>query len=574
MIRSRAWLWPLLLGGCASAAAMLLQDLLRGLWQIRGLPERVMEWLLLFIPLALFEQGLARFGADAKELALTATTVGMAVCLVVIGAAVVRAGWRGWRLVGVGLGLWLLTMLVVMPVTGAGLFAIGLLLSPLLTDTGYLFVFLGYATVLLLGTEGTRPIATEREVMRERRALLGSVAGVALSGSLAALVARRGGGLAPSNLPLASIPTAVPAQAVAPTNATRPGVAPGPTATVGPARARSTPTVEPLPNPPPARRLARDKDGALTAAGRPRGQLAPPITSNDDFYVVTKNAVADPVVDASTWRLVVDGEVNNPVQLDYRTLRALPAVDVVKTLECISNFTAKCNLASFGCDLLSTARFRGARLADILDLAGGLKPAARGLAVISTDEFSAGLPVGVAHDPETLVVYEMNGEVLPREHGFPARLLVPGRYGMKNPKWIAVIRATNEEYAGWYELRNWNKDGIVKTMSRIDTPIDGAQLASGPQRAAGIAYAGERGIQRVELSFDEGATWQEAQLLEPMPGKDAMVRWELTFALPAAGSISITVRATDGTGAVQPEQFELPQPDGASGRDSISVTAV
>jgi DMSO/TMAO reductase YedYZ molybdopterin-dependent catalytic subunit len=343
-------------------------------------------------------------------------------------------------------------------------------------------------------------------------------------------------------------------------------VAPAPTAV-------PTPTLEPVPNPPAPRRVARDKDGALTATGRPKGQLAPPITANDDFYVVTKNAVADPTVDVASWRIFIDGEVNRPVQVDYRTLRALPAVEVVKTLECISNFTAGCNLTSFGCDLIATARWKGARLSDVLDLAGGLKSSAVGLAFIASDEFSAGLPPDIGDDPETLIVYEMNGEPLPREHGFPARLLVPGRYGMKDPKWLAGIRAMTNEYQGWYEQRNWNKHGIIKTMSRIDVPIDGARLPTGEQRVAGIAYAGDRGISKVEFSLDDGGTWQSATILEAMPGKDAMVRWQGTFVLPASSSVTITMRATDGLGEPQTEDFQLPQPDGASGRDAITVTA-
>jgi DMSO/TMAO reductase YedYZ molybdopterin-dependent catalytic subunit len=261
------------------------------------------------------------------------------------------------------------------------------------------------------------------------------------------------------------------------------------------------------------------------------------------------------------------------VQIDYRTLRALPSVDVTKTLECISNFTAGCNLTSFGCDLISTARWRGVRLSDVLDLAGGLKPSAVGLAFISTDEFSAGLPIDVVGDPETIVVLDMNGQPLPREHGFPARLLVPGRYGMKNPKWLAGIRAMSQEYAGWYEQRNWDKVGIVKTMSRIDTPANGAVLEVGEQRVAGIAYAGDRGINYVEFSIDDGGTWRPARLLEPMQGKDAMVRWEGTFSVKPSQSLTITVRSTDGNGDLQTEDFQLPQPDGASGRDAISVSA-
>jgi hypothetical protein len=145
---------------------------------------------------------------------------------------------------------------------------------------------------------------------------------------------------------------------------------------------------------------------------------------------------------------------------------------------------------------------------------------------------------------------------------------------MKNPKWLAGIRAMTQEYAGWYEQRNWNKDGFVKTMSRIDTPADGAMLSPGQQRLAGIAYAGARGISGVEFSLDGGVSWQPTQLLpDPAPENDTMVRWQASFMLAAGQKIDLTVRATDGTGDVQPDDFQLPQPDGASGRDMISVSA-
>src|SRR5438046_3591857 len=115
--RLRAWALPVVVAVMATATAFLLQTLLRNVWQIRTLPERVMEWLLLFVPLDLFERGLARFGADAKQLALTSTAVGMAVLLIVIGALALRANWNSWRLLAVGFGLWLFAMLVVMPIT-------------------------------------------------------------------------------------------------------------------------------------------------------------------------------------------------------------------------------------------------------------------------------------------------------------------------------------------------------------------------------------------------------------------------------------------------------------------------
>jgi DMSO/TMAO reductase YedYZ molybdopterin-dependent catalytic subunit len=580
----RRWLAAFVIGCLASGAAMLLQNVLRDVWQIRGLPERVEEWLLLFVPLDLFEQGLARFGADAKELALTGTEIGMALVLVAVGALVIHAGWRGWALLGLGVGLWLLTMVVVMPVTGAGVFATGLQVSPLLTDSGYLLVFLAFATVLAGGgmlLDGAAHVAA-RQQMQERRALLAGLVAAIVAGGVAIVTGREGGQVA-SSLPLAVAPTPPPATptstaaaAAAPAATAQATLQPGPQApapVAAPPTAVPSPTPVPLPNPPVSRPLARNQDGSLTAAGRPKGTLSPPVTSNDDFYIVTKNAVADPVVDAETWRLVIDGEVNNPVQLDYRTLVALPAVDITKTLECISNFTAACNLTSFGCDLLSTARFHGARLSDVLDLAGGLKSTAVGLAILSTDEFSAGLTVDVVQDPETLIAYQMNDQPLPREHGFPARLLVPGRYGMKNPKWLSGIRAMTEEYLGWYEQRNWNPVGIVKTMSRIDTPADGASLPPGDQQVAGIAYAGTRGVQQVEISLDNGVSWQPTTFIEPMADDDTMVRWQTRFTMPSSGSLSITVRATDATGELQTDEFVLPQPDGASGQDMITVNA-
>ena len=161
-------------------------------------------------------------------------------------------------------------------------------------------------------------------------------------------------------------------------------------------------------------------------------------------------------------------------------------------------------------------------------------PGADWVATISADEYTTALPLAVAMDEDSLLVYEMNGQVLPREHGYPARILVPGRYGMKNAKWVVALRPMRREFVDWYGQRSWSREAIVKTMTRIDIPNRDARLAPGPQRIAGIAYAGDRGIQMVEFSADGGDTWEIADALEELPGTDVWMRWEGRFTLAPA----------------------------------------
>ncbi|HUZ76206.1 MAG TPA: molybdopterin-dependent oxidoreductase, partial [Chloroflexota bacterium] len=222
--------------------------------------------------------------------------------------------------------------------------------------------------------------------------------------------------------------------------------------------------------------------------------------------------------------------------------------------------------------LISTAKWTGARLADVIKLAGGLGAGVVAIAAVGADEFSSALPATAATDPEVLLAYQMNDQPLPREHGFPVRLLIPDRYGMKNAKWIINIKPMTQAYLDWYGQRNWNQQGIVKTMSRIDVPAANAKLAPGASQIAGIAYGGSRGIANVQFSPDGGSSWQPATV-EPPLGQDAFVRWHGTFQLAAGQTAQLTVRATDGTGALQVQTFNLPQPNGGTGWDSIAVSA-
>jgi DMSO/TMAO reductase YedYZ molybdopterin-dependent catalytic subunit len=558
-----------LLGGVlASVLAGLVMALLRSTLQVRSVPERLLEWLLLLVSPAQMEAALQRFGFDTKEYALQAVTLGTFLLLAALGALVLSRGWPGWALVALGPGLWLVLMLVVTPLSGAGVFAVDLVEGTWPTIVGYLAVTLTYAgglalARLVLETEplGAREPVLAAEPATRRAVVMGLAGSLVAVGSTYALQRVRSSGA------LTAVKVVDPAE---PQTATS-----GPAAASEPSTpvAAATPTNEPLAEPRPARALKRDKDGAILASGRRKGELTDLITPNDDFYIVTKNAAGDPIVRPDTWRLRIDGEVARPIELDYASLRKLPAVEVTKTLECISNFAAKCELAPYGCDLISTAQWKGVRVADLLDLAGGARPEATSLSILAADEYTSGLPLEVALNPDTLLVYEMNGEVLPREHGYPARLLVPGRYGMKDAKWIVALRPQVPEFVDWYGQRNWSKDALVKPMTRIDVPTPGASLAPGDYNIAGVAYTGERGVARVEFSIDDGDTWQPAELVEPPVGRDAWVRWIGRFSLAPGAQLSLRSRVTDAGGMPQAKEFSLPQPDGSAGWPTVPVTA-
>jgi DMSO/TMAO reductase YedYZ molybdopterin-dependent catalytic subunit len=593
------WRWALPWALLAAGAAVGLQFWLRAAVQVRTLPERMTEWLLLYVPIDAFARGIQTLGPKAKVYALYGSAAVMTAALLGLGALALRRRWSPAAVLGLTAALFLAAMAGLMPLTGGGFFGAALAQHPLLVNGVYASVALAYGALLLLGGAavatpggGAPPSGARWPGARAGRRRLGvaavSGAGSALAGLVAWRQSRIAGGSAGSALPLARAPADLlrtghdaPAAPTPPVATVHPGLRDAPTeltpevlatAIAPPEPPAETPEAAPLPQPEETRQLARDQDGALEAAARARGELAPALTPTRAHYVVTKNAVADPELDAETWRLVLDGEVYRPVQVDYGTLRQLPAVELYKTLECISNFTAMCELAAFGCDLISTSLWKGARLRDVLELAGGLKPGVVSLRVAGADEFSSAIPPALATDPDTLLVYELNGEPLPRQHGYPVRLLSPGRYGFKSCKWVVGVRALRTEHVDWYGQRNWSRTGVVKTMSRIDVPANGARLAPGRQRIAGVAYAGDRGVGAVQFSPDGGRTWNPADFLEPAPGRDAWVRWAAAFDLAPGETKRLVCRAVDRLGQVQTAEFRLPQPNGGSGWHRIEVS--
>jgi DMSO/TMAO reductase YedYZ molybdopterin-dependent catalytic subunit len=290
--------------------------------------------------------------------------------------------------------------------------------------------------------------------------------------------------------------------------------------------------------------------------------LAPEITSNEDFYNVDINVVK-PMVDGERWRLTVRGLVDTPFELSYMGLqKEFEVVEMAHTLTCISN--------EVGGDLISTAVWRGVRLRDVLEK-GGLKGGVVDIVFRAAEGYSDSIPLAKALEPTTLLVFGMNGVALPKEHGFPVRVIVPGIYGMKNVKWVTEIEAVGTDYQGYWMVRGWSDVARVKTSSRIDAPQHGAVVREG-STIAGVAWAGDRGVERVEISTDRGATWQPAQLkreLSPL----AWRLWAVSLP-PGSKGRRIMVRAIDKTGSVQTYHSSRPHPDGASGYHVIDVEVV
>ena len=291
------------------------------------------------------------------------------------------------------------------------------------------------------------------------------------------------------------------------------------------------------------------------------GMLPPPVTRNDAFYTVSKNFF-DPVVDGDSWRLRIDGLVDTPRQFTLDEVRAFPAQESMNTLMCISY--------ELGDELISNARWVGTSLKNLLD-AAGVQADATHIRFTSADNYTESHSLAFVQDPRVRVVWEMNGESLPHKHGFPVRLLAPGRYGIKNPKWITRLTLLNHNIQGYWHQRGWAQEGFISTMSRIDVPARGSRTVPGGARVQGIAFAGDRGIRRVAVSTDDGATWADAVL----EGEFAPLAWRFwTFDFDAAPQEhQLRVRATDGTGAVQTSDVNPPLPNGATGYHSRDLRA-
>ncbi|MCY3561485.1 MAG: molybdopterin-dependent oxidoreductase [bacterium] len=331
-----------------------------------------------------------------------------------------------------------------------------------------------------------------------------------------------------------------------------------------PTTTQAPPPTTQAPPPPPATQAPapqRNRAGYYdnTVAG-----ISPIVTPNSDFYRID-TAIVVPSVDVNSWELSISGMVDRPYKMNFAQLIEMGLVETPVTLSCVSN--------EVGGHLVDNAVWRGVPLSDVLNRAGVQRGATQ-IVGRSVDNWNSGFPTEYAFDGRTaLVAVAMNGEPLPREHGFPARLVIAGLYGyVSATKWLEEIRLTTwEGFDSYWVPRGWAKRGPIKTQSRIDVPRGGSRVRAGRVAIAGIAWAPTKSIASVEVQVGDGP-WAAAEVSNNM-SVNSWRQWVYAWdARP--GSYRIRCRATDGTGYTQTSDIRPPAPDGATGWHTIDVRVV
>ncbi len=537
-----------LVGGLTSLPLMALLYLGWRLMELPFLPFDLFDWLARFLPGDVITLGIDAIvnvidtldlgsTSDAAKTAEQLMALGLGALGGVVAGAGVASSLRSadklnWRLgAAVGLIAFVLASFIELD--------LGFLAKPVLALIWLAICLIGWATFLGYALSKQEPPATNEADLSRRTALI-KLAGGSAFVALSAWGVGRWLGSEPkatgAGQPLTDLVPATPEPA-----ATSPS-SPMPTPS---AQATPMPTVT---------AIATTRDRVEPAPGT-RLELTP----NDEFYRIDINT--RPVrIDGESWTLHVDGLFDNARPLTIADLTAYPPVTQPITLSCISN--------RVGGDLIGTSNWTGARLRDVLkDL--GLRPEAQELMIRAADGFYESVAMEDLMDPRTLLVYGMNGETLPVAHGFPLRIYIPDRYGMKQPKWITHIEAIGDEGPGYWVERGWSAEARPQIVSVIDTVAKEA-LADGKVPIGGIAWAGDRGIRKVEVQVDDGE-WTAATLRTPPLSPLTWVQWRYDWPM-VPGRHAFQVRATDGTGALQIAEKRGTRPSGATGYHSKTVS--
>ncbi len=530
MQSSIPWRKEFLAGTIAAAAFLSIYFAVRFVWQVAALPEAVVDRILTFIPPVLFESVIQIFGSLAKQINFAAILIGIIAFGGVLGllygrllrwleveedsSGTTRALRYGFAY---GVLLWLVHGVTMSPFVERGFFGTGASSPAIAAVATDIVAYLVFGVVLAYVRQPFVVEPTES-----------ASAGVLSRRSLAPLAAS---GLAVGGAYMLNRSFAAQAEAVFA----------GPVQTTTTAPSGETVDI-----------FQEGFEG-----------LEPLVTPNDQFYVISKNNI-DPTVHLDDWNLTITGMVENKMVLGYDTLTSMPSQQQYSTLQCISN--------AVGGDLIGNALWEGVPLWNLL-LQAGIQPGVKDIVLHAADGYQESIPIEKAQDPHVIVAYRMNGATLPRNHGFPVRLVVPNIYGMKNVKWLTRIEPVDHDFKGYWQQRGWSDEAIIKTMSRIDAPRNGASVSAKVDRQiliGGIAFAGNRGISKVEASIDEGENWIEAELGQAL-APFSWVQWRTIWEPPVAAGYTIRVRATDGDGNLQDETELQPAPNGASGWHTIST---
>ncbi len=290
------------------------------------------------------------------------------------------------------------------------------------------------------------------------------------------------------------------------------------------------------------------------------------ITPNEEFYILQLGETVE--LDEASWRLAITGLVERQIKpLTLEEIKAMESVEVMRTLKCIGD--------PIGEEQMGNATWKGVRLSDVIQKAG-VKEKTEVVVFQCADSYHAAIPKEDAMHENTILAYQMNGETLPTEHGFPVRLINPGHYGTKNPKWIVNIQLA-ESHESYWEKRGWDPVANVKLATVIGTPSQDEEILAGTNFViSGAAFdAGHHGgIKKVEVSIDYGQTWQQAEIW----AKDtplAWVLWKWDWQVQEnKGPVEIYARATTNSGVTQNEMGINVQPADALGYHTVDVEIV
>ncbi len=585
-------------GAGAAIALIVIMAIVRLATGVPSIPELLQGALLRLVPGDLFEFMIHLLKAGAKVLLLVSVLEGMLLAGGALGWLFVRS-WRPatpnsspfqrlradryWSglLYGVAIGLGLVVLFILLYLSG--------FMNPqpsstlLLPESLVLLLYgvvYGLSLVSLLPWPGSEAARAAAQTSDERRGflrlaggtVLALVAGAGLWGILANVLAEpNAAGLVTGDAgtPIAATGpdatvTAEIATAIAQAGPTNTPVPPAPSNTAVPPTAggQASATAGPATATPGSTAVAQAPPSATPTAFPAVPVLPPEVTPTSNFYITTKN-FTDPTVDASQWSLSIKGLVDHPMTLTLDQIKALPSVQVFHTLECISN--------TVGGDLIGNGLWKGIHMADLMQQAGPQKGVVDAV-FRAADDYSDSVPLAALVDPNTVLAYEMNGQPLQVKHGFPARLLIPGIFGMKNVKWLTTIELVNYDYKGFWQSQGWSDPAPYLTTSQISYPTSGV-VQQKPLYIGGIAFAGNRGISKVEVSVDAGKTWNQADLRRAL-GPNTWVLWTYPWIPQATGDTTLAVRATDGTGQLQDPQDTNNYPDGATGYHRVPVKIV